>query len=239
MDALKIFILLLIIPLIPATAAEEKALPRVLILGDSVYNVPSQSTAAQLKGKAEVVYVRLEPGEVLNTTLALEHLDRLLGNLDKNDNKIDPENRKKWDVIHFNFGLGDLVHRAPGMKAFRVMPIHAGGVRATSPQQYEKNLQELVKRLKATGAKLVWVSTTPIRHSSTNVFKMGSEIEYNAIAAKVMAEANVPINDMYSHVKSLIDMTKPAGHGADPFYFDRKPLHPPITQAILGELNLR
>ena len=55
MDALKIFMLLLVIPLLPATAVEEKALPRVLILGDSVYNEPSRATAAQLKGRVEVV----------------------------------------------------------------------------------------------------------------------------------------------------------------------------------------
>ena len=42
-----------------------------------------------------------------------------------------------------------------------------------APEQYEKNLRELVKRLKATGAKLVWASTTPIRHSSTQRFRDG------------------------------------------------------------------
>jgi alpha-galactosidase len=67
---------------------------------------------------------------------------------------------------------------------------------------------------------------------------MGSEIAYNRISAKVMAEHELPIHDMHGYVHALIDMDKPAGHGADPFFFDRKPLHPPIVRRILSELGL-
>jgi hypothetical protein len=51
-----------------------------------------------------------------------------------------------------------------------------------------------------------------------------------------MAAQKVPTNDMYSFVRDLIDRKRPASHGADPFFFDRKPLHPPIVQVILHEL---
>ena len=118
------------------------------------------------------------------------------------------------------------------------MPRHAGGIRTTDPRQYEKNLHALVTRLKTTGAKLVWASTTPIRHSSTNVFAKGTEIEYNAIAAKVMAGHGIPANDMYAFVRSLIDMNKPAGHGADPFFFDRKAIHPPLRKILYKYLGV-
>ncbi len=47
----------------------------------------------------------------------------------------------KWDVIHFNFGIHD---------------------RAAKPADYEQRLETIVTRLKATGAKLIWASTTPI-----------------------------------------------------------------------------
>lgn len=204
--------------------AQEEALPRVLILGDSVYRQPAADAAKELQGRAKVVYATLPAGKVFHTAAALEDLDTLLGDGD-------------WNVIHFNFGLGDLVHRAPKMRSFRLLPMHAGGVRTTPPAEYEKNLRQLVKRLKATNAKLIWASTTPIRHSSTNVFALGSEIEYNAIAARVMAENGVPVNDMYSHVVKLIDMKRPASHGADPFSFDRQPLHPTIVRSILAELG--
>lgn len=205
--------------------AEESALPRVLILGDQIYQQPANELRKELKGKAEVNFPGMKPGEVWNSTTALELIDRQLGD-------------GRWDLIHFNCGLGDLIHRVPGVKAFRVMPQHAGGIRTTDPRQYEKNLHALVTRLKATGAKLVWASTTPIRHSSTNVFTKGTEIEYNAIAAKVMAGHGIPTNDMYVFVRSLIDMNKPASHGADPFFFDRKAIHPPIREIMHKHLKL-
>ncbi len=208
-----------------STYGQDTALPRVLIIGDSVYRQPASDVAKELNSKAVVQYATVPSGVVLNTASALEHLDMLLG-------------EGKWDVIHFNCGLGDLIYRAPNMKSFRVLSIEAGGVRATSPEQYEKNLRELVTRLKATGAKLIWASTTPIRHSRSNLFAMGSEVEYNAIAAKVMADQQVKVNDMYSYVTELIDMTRPAPHGFDPFFFDRQPLHPPILQRIAGVLDL-
>ncbi|MCA9245550.1 MAG: SGNH/GDSL hydrolase family protein [Planctomycetales bacterium] len=219
-------ILLLTILLFPAAiyGQAEDALPRVLILGDSVYRQPAADAAKELKGRVHVVYVSTQSGEVFNTTSALERLDALLG-------------ERTWDVIHFNVGLGDLVYRAPAMRSFRILPIHAGGVRANSPEQYERNLRELVARFKATGAKLIWASTTPIRHSSSNVFEMQSEVQYNAIAANVMADEHVRVNDMYAYLFEKMDMSRPASHGADPFFFDRIPLQPPIVQSILDELD--
>ncbi|HAW99437.1 MAG TPA: hypothetical protein DCX67_12955 [Opitutae bacterium] len=206
-------------------AASETSLPRVLILGDQIYQQSASELKKELKGKVEIHYPRLEPGEIWNSTTALELLDRQLGD-------------GQWDVIHFNCGLGDLIYRVPRVKAFRVMPRHAGGILTTPPGQYEKNLSALVSRLKATKAKLVWASTTPIRHSSTNVFAKGSEIEYNAIARKVMDGHGIVTNDMYAFVKGLIDMNKPAGHGADPFFFDRKPIHGPILKIISQNIGL-
>ena len=217
--------ILLAVHLVGYLNAAENALPRVLILGDQIYHQPASELRKEFKDKAEVHCPRTEPGVVWNSATALELLDQQLG-------------EDRWDLIHFNCGLGDLIHRLPGVKSFRVIPRHAGGIRTTAPEQYEKNLNALVTRLKATGAKLVWGSTTPIRHSSTNVFEKGTEIEYNAIAAKVMARHGIPTNDMYTFVKGLIDMNKPAGHGADPFFFDRKPIHSPIRAIIQQQLGV-
>jgi acyl-CoA thioesterase-1 len=217
---------------------QENTLPRVLIIGDAVSAQPAREVTNQFKGRAEVVYAAWEPGEIANTITALKNFDRLLGHLDKNGEHLAPENRPNWDLIVFNFGLGDLIYRAPNMQSFRVMPIHVGGVRTTPPDRYEQNLHELAKRLKATGAKVVWASTTPIRASSPNVFERGSEIEYNTIASKVMAAHDVRVLDMYRHAKSLIDMDKPAPHSFDPFFFDNKPIHQPMVDLLIEELNL-
>ena len=203
--------------------ADER--PRVLILGDSIYQQPAAEMRKLLQDQVQVVYPPMPPGEIRNTSTALELLDSWLG-------------EEPWDLIQFNFGLGDLVYRAPGMQAFRVLPRYAGGVRATEPLTYEQNLREVVRRLKATGARVIWASTTPIRHSATDLFELGSEIEYNAIAARVMAQEQIPINDMYHHVRSVIDMDKPAAHGADPFFFDRHPLEAFIVPHFQRMLNL-
>ena len=127
------------------------------------------------------------------------------------------------------------------MKQFRVMPIHAGGVRNTPLEQYTKNIETLVMELKskAPNAKLVWASTTPIRASSSKVFEQGSEIIYNAAVAKVMTKHDVATNDMYTFVKCLINMDKPASHGADPFHFDKKPIHMPIVRVIENAFSLQ
>ncbi len=199
-----------------------EGLPRVLMVGDSVYRTPSQEAAKMVKGRVEVVYRQVEPGSVLSTKSALAGFDALLG-------------EEKWDLIHFNFGLADLVYRVPNVESFRVMARSAGGVRTTSPERYEKNLRELVKRFKATGSRLMWASTTPILRSASDIFEVDSELQYNAIAAKIMADQQVPINDMHAYVLTQIDVAKP---GSEPFSFDRKPLHPPIVRNVLKELDL-
>ncbi|MGD1979025.1 MAG: SGNH/GDSL hydrolase family protein [Akkermansiaceae bacterium] len=205
-----------------ATGAE---LPRVLVLGDSVYREVVSGGKALVQGRVQIEFPTLPEGEVFHSENLLRNLDQLLG-------------EGNWDLIHFNVGLGDLIHRAPGMKSFRVMPRYAGGVRATSPDDYEKNLRAIVTRLKKTGAKLIWGTTTPIRSNPSDLFEMGSEVKYNEIAARIMAEEKVKVNDMYSFVVGLIDMSKPAPHAADPFSFDRKPIFPPVVRSILRELNL-
>ena len=216
-------VLLLLIVCLPAFA-QDKEKPRVLLLGGAIYNELSRGAAAELRDRVELVYPRYTHDEVIDTKTALAKLDQWLG-------------EKEWDLIHFNFGLGDLVHRAPGVQQVHVLPRHAGGVRNTPPDVYQRNLEAIVTRLKATKAKLVWASTTPIRSSATDIFEPGSAVEYNAIAAKVMKKHGVVINDMHPYARGLIDMNKPNGN-ADPFHFDRKPLHPPIVRVILAELGL-
>jgi acyl-CoA thioesterase-1 len=70
------------------------------------------------------------------------------------------------------------------------------------PEEYEKNLRELVKRLQATGAKLIWATTTPVP-DSTNLRPLRMEanvVKYNEIAARVMAENKIPIDDLFQTV---------------------------------------
>lgn len=234
------FILSLAFVLSSASAMGQNEVPRVLIIGDSIAGMYTSQTAQALKGKAKVEAAYRPTHLVLNSTTILEQLDQLLGRVDRNGKPVGEDRWPKWDLIHVNVGLGDLLHRAPNMKSLRLLPIPSGGVIVTEPMQYEKNLEQLIRQLKAKalGAKIVWASTTPIRFSRNKVFKMGTEIEYNKIADRVMKKNGVPINDMYSYTKSLMNMDKPAGHGADPFHFDKKPIHGQVVQVIARELRI-
>ena len=226
---------------VPADAQQDKPqLPSVLIIGDAVYHHHARGVTVDLKDRASVQWVGLPRAVLPSSTNMIEHLDVLLGIKDAAGNDVPADRRRTWDVIHFNAGLGDLIHCVPHIKSHRVLPHTAGGVLRTDATQYENNLDKLVRllRQKAPDAKIIWASTTPIRDSRENVFKPGTEIEYNAIAARVMKKHGVPINDMYTYVRDRIDMDKPAGHGADPFNFDKKPIHPPIVEAICEALGI-
>ena len=90
----------------------------------------------------------------------------------------------KWDVIHFNWGIHDL-------------KIMADGKRQVEPADYEKNLRDLVAKMKATGAKLIWATTTADSDGElTPPRQFGDVKEYNEIAAKVMKDNGVPIDDL-------------------------------------------
>jgi hypothetical protein len=212
------FLLLASFISLPSASAED-SLPRVLIIGDSIYNTPSRMATDQLKGRVEVVWQYKV--STFHSGTALEKMDELLG-------------EKKWDLIHFNFGFTDLMYKDPNTESIRAMSKEAGGIRVSSPQVYEKNLRELVKRFQATGAKLIWASTTPIPTDYNGVLDAGSEIEYNQIAAKIMKENNVTINDMHADINA----SEVAKKDKKPLSFNRYPLHPPIVRNILTELNL-
>ncbi len=85
----------------------------------------------------------------------------------------------KWDVIHFNFGIHD---------------------RLTPPAQYEERLEKIVVRLRQTGAKLVWASTTPIPKNEAKKQTPESIVERNAIAAGVMQRRGIPIDDLFAFI---------------------------------------
>ncbi len=203
--------------LVAACPAVGEELPRVLLLGDANYLNLSRTVANELKGRATVV--ARHPGD---STTALANLEGVLGD-------------QSWAVIHFNFGLADLHYRDPATKAVRAMSKRAGGVRVSSPERYEKNLDALVGRLKATGAKLIWASTTPIPSSKLDdLVDPGSEVEYNAIAAKVMERHDVTVNDVHGHVTKNAEGKKLT----DPFSVGRVvPLHPPVVEAIAAALG--
>lgn len=107
----------------------------------------------------------------------------------------DPDLDRSWDVIHFNFGVWDAMYREAGSKYF-------SGVNTTSVEDFEKNLRMIVARMRKTDATLIWGAVTPV-HDGTPDKPSGDEDAYNRVAAKVMKENGVIINDLNAYSRSL------------------------------------
>jgi acyl-CoA thioesterase-1 len=83
------------------------------------------------------------------------------------------------------------------MKHFRDGKLDVSGQRLVPIDQYDKNLRKLVNRLEATGAKLIWASTTPVPEGADGR-KPSDPPAYNAVAEKIMKERGIAMNDLYS-----------------------------------------
>jgi len=123
----------------------------------------------------------------------------------------------KWDLIHFNFG------------------IHDG---RSQPEDYAKRLEQVVVKLEATGAKLLWASTTPLagkRVADTGVDPM---VAFNAAAAQVMAKHGIPTDDLHAVATPLV----PTMQGADGCHFKGQGydvIGKAVAKRIAEELGLK
>lgn len=147
---------------------DNPQLPRVLLIGDSISHMYTKSVRQLLKGKANV---HRAPANCGPTTMGLKAMDDWL----------DEGSGKKWNLIHFNFGIHD---------------------RTKKPEDYAANLEKLVTRLQKTGAILVWARTTPFRNNPQ------AKEQYtllNDTADAVMRKHGIIINDLYSTVADDLD----------------------------------
>lgn len=168
------------------TMTPDPSLPNVLILGDSISIGYTLEVRKLLAGKANV-FRPLKgsgPENCSGTTAGVQNIDRWLEG-------------RKWDVIHFNWGLHDMKHVS------KDDPIKASS-KAEDPVQatveaYAKNMEALVKKLKATGAKLIFATTTPVAPGTSSPLREPeSPGIYNAAALKLMKENNIAVNDLYA-----------------------------------------
>ena len=152
--------------------------PNVLIIGDSISIGYTPTVIAELEDTANIFRIPANGG---NTGKGLKQLDNWLGT-------------QRWDVIHFNWGLWDLCYRNPKSKV-QGNRDKVGGKLTTSLEQYEKNLDKLVSRLKKTKAKLIWASTTTVPKGEAGR-KKDDDNKYNEAAVRVMKKHGVAINDL-------------------------------------------
>jgi len=172
---------------------DDPKLPRVLIIGDSVSIAYTLDVRKALAGVANVHRPAANCGST-KTALGPYGLERWL----VGDNA-------KWAVIHFNHGLHDLSYRFADDKDKNAKGEYAsptnGGHQNVPPAEYEQNLRKIIARLKQTGAKLIFATTTPVPEPGAAKYVKDSEQPYNEVARKVMAAEGVAINDLWALVK--------------------------------------
>ena len=174
-------------------AGDKDSLPKVLIIGDSISIGYTKPLKTKLKGKAQVSH---NPGNARDTATGLKSLDKWLGST-------------KWDVIHFNHGLHDMIQGYRG-KNDKYVATDTG--KAFIPiDQYEDNLEKIVQRLKKTQARLIFATTTPIPGGTTMwKGKEGYEKEYNKVATDIMTRNQIEINDLHAFVlRDIKKLQKP------------------------------
>src|SRR4029079_6296136 len=150
--------------------------------GDSISIGYTVPTRKLLEGKANVHRIPTNGGPTIN---GLKGLKSWLG-------------EGRWDVVHFNWGLHDLKQ----MDGKHQVPV----------DEYEKNLRQLVQQLKATKAKLVWASTTPVPEGVKNPVRYPTDVlAYNQIEKTIMDEQQIEIDDLYTFsLPQLIKIQRPA-----------------------------
>ncbi len=159
--------------------SDDPTLPRVLVIGDSIsigYTLPLR---AALDGIANV---HRPPENCAHTWKGLDSLDKWLG-------------EGEWHLIHFNWGLHDLkyVNEDGGLA------LPPEGKQVSTLQEYEANLEQLVLRLKATGAKLVWRPTTPVPEGASG--RLPEHLpKYNAAARRVIDRHGIEVDEMNAFI---------------------------------------
>jgi lysophospholipase L1-like esterase len=157
---------------------DDPKLPRVLLIGDSISIGYTVAVRERLKGKANVHRIPQNGGA---TEVGLDKMTAWLG-------------KGKWDVIHFNFGLHDAKYTSETTQ------------RATR-DQYIENLRKLITPMKATGAKLVFATTTPVPMGGvlSPTRKFDSVEERNKLAVQLMQSSDVAIDDLYGTAKLIME----------------------------------
>jgi hypothetical protein len=181
--------------------------PRVLLIGDSILGGYMEGVIAALKGKAYVdCWVNpYNQSEYLNTVLA------------------DVLTNGPYDVVHFNMGLH-------GWQKGRIKD----GTFEPLTKAYVQVLRDKLPK-----ARLIWASSTPVTVKGKPT-ELDAEInttivEHNRMAAKVMGEMNVPVNDFYALLAPKLELAR-----GDQFHWKPEAYHilaKTVVESVQRELG--
>lgn len=169
-----------------ADAPEKR--PQVLIIGDSISLGYTPVLQGMLFGEVDITRPPNNNGGWINcegTKRGVEMIDAWLALGD-------------FDVIHFNFGLHDLKHVHPETGRNSNDPTHP---QQSNIKEYEANLRAIVAKLKSSGAKLIFATTTPYPDKPGGPLRRADQpAKYNAVAKNIMQSAGIAVNDLHDFV---------------------------------------
>ena len=159
---------------------------KVLLLGDSIRMGYDDYVKEELDGKCEVVYDAEDNGRFAAYTLW--QANQMF------------KHHGHFDVVHWNNGYWDMNIEAPMTEAMH--PV----------EEYVHFLKRIIKLCRENGAKIIFATTTPILEPGMAADNTGTQagsinytnewVElYNDAAKKLMAEENIPVNDLYALCK--------------------------------------
>lgn len=169
--------------------AERPGRKRVLLIGDSIRMRLRDTTGYGLHAYEHLIdQLNLThiPHNTGNTNAVLDHLSDWLS--------------CRPDIVYINAGLHDLAIAPPGA------PPHP---RHNSPEVYAQNVRRIIEVILSDGARhIIWALTTPVydeRHTSDRTLHRRNEdvILYNQIATEVMAELNIPVNNLFQPIMKM------------------------------------
>ena len=194
-------------------AAVSQTPKNVLIIGDSISIGYTPFIQKALTG----VNVEHNPGNGGSTLRGVQNIEKWLGD-------------KEWDLVIFNFGLHDMVYK-DSLNKYDVV----NGKIAVPLEDYRKNLQTIVDKLKETTATIVFITTTTVPENASGR-KVEAPAQYNQVAKEVMKKNNIEVLDLYeTSVKVHPINSKPGNvHYTDTGY---ELLSNPLIKKIKSKLN--
>jgi lysophospholipase L1-like esterase len=161
-------------------AIEDQTRPRILLIGDSILKGYQDGVIETLAGTAYV-------DTWVNPHFQSEDLNRRLAKVLQSG---------PYDVVHFNVGLH-------GYQEGRIKP----GTFKPLTRDYVN-----VLRSNVPNAKLVWASSTPVTVKGEPTELDGEInpviIDHNRMAAEVMQEFSIPVNDFYTLLVDKLELAR-------------------------------
>lgn len=171
----------------------EPSLPNVLLIGDSISIGYHLAAREALAGEANVFRPKTNCGP---TTRGLEQMDQWLGD-------------RRWDVIHWNFGLHDLKYMGPNGENL-ADPAAETSHPQVAIEAYEANIKQLAERIKQAGKVVIWRETSPVPEGA-NGRVPGDSKRYNAAAAKAIAAVGgIETDPFFAFAETVSDLQQPA-----------------------------